>query len=94
MLNTMPTVVPLISKEYLDWVFYDEATMKDVAMLLREKDVSDDGYKNFEKFCEENKQTLKCCLVTKDSDVYGGVKGYLKGGDGISTLALIKDSLK
>jgi protein disulfide-isomerase A1 len=35
MLNSMPTVVPLISKEYLDWVFYDEATMKDVAMLLR-----------------------------------------------------------
>jgi protein disulfide-isomerase-like protein len=94
MLNSMPTVVPLISKEYLDWVFYDEATMKDVAMLLREKDVSDEGYKNFENFCEKNKETLKCCLVTKDSDVYGGVKGYLKGADGISTLALIRDSLK
>ena len=36
MLNTMPIVIPLTSKEYLDWVFYDKATMKDVAMLLRE----------------------------------------------------------
>ena len=68
--------------------------MKDVAMLLREKDVSDEGYKNFESFCEKNKEAFKCCLVTKDSDVYGGVKGYLKGADGISTLALIRDSLK
>lgn len=40
MLYTLPTVVPLSSKEYLDWVFYDEATMKDVAMLLREDDVT------------------------------------------------------
>jgi hypothetical protein len=90
----MPTVVPLTSKEYLDWVFYDEATMKDVAMLLKEKDVSDENYNNFEKFCEENKKNLKCCLVTKESDVYGGVKGYLKGTDEVSTLALIRDSLK
>ena len=94
MLTNMPTVVPLSSKEYLDWVFYDEATMKDVAMLLREKDVSDEGYKNFEKLCEDNKKNFKCCLVTKDSDVYGGVKGYLKAADGKSTLALIKDGLK
>lgn len=48
MINSIPTVVPLSSKEYLDWVFYDEATMKDVVMLLRESDVSEEGYKKFE----------------------------------------------
>ena len=51
MLYTIPTVVPLSSKEYLDWVFYDEATMKDVIMLLRENDITDDVYKAYESFC-------------------------------------------
>lgn len=41
MMNTIPTVVPLSSKDYLDWVFYDETTMKDVIMLLKEDDVSE-----------------------------------------------------
>ena len=39
--QTLPIVIPLSSKEYLDWVFYDTETIKDVAMLLREDDVSD-----------------------------------------------------
>lgn len=93
MLYTLPTVVPLSSKEYLDWVFYDEATMKDVAMLLREDDVTEEGYKNFESFCEKNKDTLKCCLVDQKMDVYGGVKNYLKSA-GRSVLGLTRDGLK
>lgn len=93
MMNTIPTVVPLSSKEYLDWVFYDEATMKDVVMLLRENDVSEEGYKNFEQFCEKNKESFKCCVIDKSHEVYGGVKNYLRS-KGLSVLALARDALK
>ena len=93
MLYTIPTVVPLSSKEYLDWVFYDEATMKVVIMLLRENDITDDVYKVYESFCEENKETFKCCEISKDMDFYAGVKNYLKS-TGKSVLALTKDGLK
>lgn len=93
MINTIPTVVPLSSKEYLDWVFYDEATMKDVVMLLRESDVSEEGYKKFEQLCENNKQTFKCCVVLPNHEVYGGVKNYLRS-QGNSVLALTRDALK
>jgi hypothetical protein len=38
----------LSSKEYLDWVFYDEKTMKDAFILLQESDLTQEGYKKYE----------------------------------------------
>lgn len=73
--------------------FYDEATMKDVVMLLRESEVSEEGYKKFEQLCENNKQTFKCCVVLPNHEVYGGVKNYLRS-QGNSVLALTRDALK
>lgn len=93
MMKSLPTVVPLSSKEYLDWVFYDAATLKDVIMLLKETDVTDQGFENFKQFCETNKATYKCCVVDSTMEVYGGVKNYLKS-KGKSVLGLTRDALK
>ncbi len=56
--------------------------------------MTDEGFKNFEGLCEHNKKSFKCCMADKETEVYGGVKGYLKATGSNSVLALIKDSLK
>lgn len=63
--NTLPTVIPLSTRERLDFVFYNKESEKDAAMLLREADMKDETFAKLEKLCDENKDKLKCCFADK-----------------------------
>lgn len=77
----------------MEYVFYDKKTEKDVLVLLKESDLSEDTYKRVENICEKKQDKMKCCLVDKTMDIYAGVKSYVRG-KGLSIITLTRDTLK
>ncbi len=45
MLNTLPTIIPLSTKERLEYVFYDKPEEKDAALLFKEDDLTEESLK-------------------------------------------------
>jgi hypothetical protein len=93
MMNSLPTIIPLSTKERLDYVFYDKLTEKDAAMLLKESDLSEETLKQLSEICALNKDRLKCCMVDNSMDIYLGVKNYVRS-KGENVLVLTRDTLK
>ena len=89
----METVIPLSTKQYIEYVFYDKKTQKDVALVIREKDISQSIWKLIEQVCDTNKEKLKCCYVDNTMEIYGWVKNYVRSR-GHTVLTLTRDTLK
>ncbi len=60
-------------------------------MLLREDDTTDEQFASIQQFCAKT-EDYKCCYITREMEVYGGVKSYLRG-KGNSVLAVTKQAL-
>jgi hypothetical protein len=82
------------SVEYVNEAFYVNQEMKDTLVLLREKDMTEEGWKNVEKLCAANREKFRCSYTDNKMDkAYAKIR-KLFNSNGESVLALTRDTLK